>query len=148
MFSRLLHSISAKRPDIHMHRYPKNQGYIYSTEAFRDILTRECARSDRNGHAFSLAVLHLSANPESEAISNAMVELVGDRLRVTDQAGWLQPDAQLAILLYACSTEAARGFVERIRTDGPFPSLGYDVFSYPEEFPEGLSNGCLEATHA
>ena len=148
MFSRLLHRMRTKSPDINMHRYPKNQGYVYDVEAFRNILTRECARSDRNGHAFSLAVLHLSVNDETQAASDAIVGLVGDRLRVTDQAGWLQSNIDLAILLYACSTEAARGFVERIRDDGPFPSLEYEVFAYPEAFPEWLAKGLLEATHA
>jgi hypothetical protein len=147
MLGKLFHSIGSSRPDFRVHRYPKEQGYIYDVAAFRDILTRECARSDRNGHAFSLAVLNVSVGGEVRPDAAVIVELVGDRLRVTDQAGWLIRDTQLAILLYACGTVAARGFIERVRQDGHFDSLTYELFSYPEQFPEGLTEDRKETAH-
>jgi len=137
-----INRLGTPRADLRAHRYPKDQGYVYQAAAFRDILRRECARSDRNGHAFSLAVLHLPAgSSEKVAEAEAIVELVGDRLRVTDQAGWLEPDRFLAVLLYACNADDARTFVERVRRDGPFPHLEYDVYDYPDQFPAELTEG-------
>lgn len=142
MLENLLVKMGGVRPDFRTHRYPKEQGYVYRAAAFRDILRRECARSDRNGHAFSLAVLHLPQGGDTEkATADAVVELVGDRLRVTDQAGWLDPDRTLAILLYACPADDARGFVERLRRDGRFGQLEYDVYDYPDQFPAQLTEG-------
>jgi hypothetical protein len=147
MFNKLFRSIGFVRPDFRVHRYPKEQGYIYDAAAFRDILTRECARSDRNGHAFTLAVLNVTAGGEMHPDAAAIVELVGDRLRVTDQAGWLIKDTQLAIILYACGTDAARGFVERVQQDGHFDSLTYELFAYPEQLPEGFTKNGKETAH-
>ena len=142
MLGSLFDKMGGIGPDFRTHRYPKEQGYVYRAAAFRDILRRECARSDRNGHAFSLAVLHLPVEGDgSKERAEAIVELVGDRLRVTDQAGWLEPDRLLAILLYACPADDARAFVERHRQDGGFSQLEYDIYDYPDQFPAELTEG-------
>ncbi len=142
MFRKFLHKFTGERPNWRVVRYPKERGYIYSVSAFRDILRRECARADRNGHTFSLAVLRLPVGDKSKtAQSEAIVDLVGDRLRVTDQAGWREPDRVLAILLYACTTDDARHFVERVRRDGSISQLEYDIYAYPDQFPPELTEG-------
>jgi len=133
--------------NVHMHRYPKEQGYIYSVAAFREIMHRECARSKRNGHGFAFVVLQLPQGGESRDTANRIVELVGDWLRVTDHAGWLQQNRRLAILLYACATEDANGFVERLRKGGKFEALKYDIYSYPDNFPKDVLNPVTEVAN-
>lgn len=142
MLGSLFDKLGGSQPNFRSHRYPKEQGYVYQAAAFRDILRRECARSDRNGHAFSLAVLRLPVGDEAAMEqAEAIVELVGDRLRVTDQAGWLEQNRFLAVLLYACPADDARAFVERIRRDGGFTQLEYEIYDYPDQFPSELTEG-------
>ncbi len=119
--------------------HPKEYGYIYEEHAFCDILRRECARSDRNGHSFTLAVIRLPETEDSDdSAADDIVDLVGDRLRVTDQAGWLERNRCLAVLLYACDLDAARGYVERIQADCHGACFKYDLYYYPDPFFEAL----------
>jgi len=120
------------------HRYPKEQGYIYSVDAFSEVMQREYARSDRNGHGFSFIVFYLSQEKDDQNTTNAIIEMIGDRLRVTDHAGWLRQDSCLGALLYACTIDDAWGFVERLRRDGGFDILKCDVYFYPSDFPENI----------
>jgi len=138
MFAKLCNKIAAAPYDIREHRYPKEQGYIYCVDAFAEVMQREYARSDRNGHGFAFAIFYFPHGNSTHQETNAIIEMVGDRLRVTDHAGWLRHGTCLGVLLYACSTDDAWGFVERLRRDGRFENLKCDVYFYPDDFPENI----------
>ena len=46
MFPKLFNS-SPDVCNVHAHRFPKEQGYIYSVAAFQEVMHRECASPDR-----------------------------------------------------------------------------------------------------
>ena len=135
MLSEMLKGLSDSHHS-HGPRYPKDQSYIYRQDVFGEIMRRECARVDRTGHGFSFVVLQL---PDSDvALANRVVDSVGERLRVTDLAGWLKTDQTLGIVLYACVPDAARGFIDRLCHAVDSDGLQCSIYSYPGDFPVDL----------
>lgn len=121
--------------DARAHRYPKEFGYIYTVEAFREVVARECSRTDRSGHGFSFVVLDLPVRSEYSALIEKTIDLVGDWLRITDVAGWLERNRRLAVLLYACRTEDAEKFAERLKKKCGLHELSSSIYFYPGSLP-------------
>ncbi len=135
MFVNLFNRFSYKCR-VHSHRYPKDNGYIYSETAFREIMVRERARTDRTRHGFAFVVIELPDDTDAPEVKNRIIDIVGDWLRVTDQAGWLKQNQTLAVLLYACSEKDARGFAKRLAKSAEVDDLQCRIYSYPGILPE------------
>ncbi len=58
---------------------------IYSVEQFRAALERERARVDRNGHRIALALIQVGGGTSR---APRVIDVLKDRLRLTDEAGW------------------------------------------------------------
>jgi len=104
---------------------------ICSQEEFHDILAREKARADRNGHGFSLVTFE---RQEFEDISS-FVEQIKHRIRTTDEIGWFDHNT-LGVFLYNTPALGAWKFVNNSseKKDGWHSSYRCSVYSYPNEW--------------
>jgi lipopolysaccharide/colanic/teichoic acid biosynthesis glycosyltransferase len=76
------------------------------------ILHRECARSERNGHEFSLVVLGLADNGSPRQIKRLARHLC-QRARATDEIGWFDA-RRLCVVLPDTNEEGAVSFVRHV----------------------------------
>ncbi|HEY2881898.1 MAG TPA: sugar transferase [Pirellulales bacterium] len=100
---------------------------------FRKLLIRERARSDRSGDRFSLIVFAPADGLEAHHLHVQLEEILSRRLRVTDQAGWL--DAQrLGVALPATSPRGAWHLAEDVcRYVAPLTKPLCRVYCYPSD---------------
>jgi lipopolysaccharide/colanic/teichoic acid biosynthesis glycosyltransferase len=104
---------------------------IHPVADFRGYLRRECARADRTGREFSLVVL--SPSPSG---TSAVVDLLGRRLRETDEVGWMEGGAIGALLTDTGRDGAqmvAGEVLSRLERDGAAP-LAHAVYTYPGDW--------------
>ena len=70
--------------------FGKTATRILSEDAFRQILERERARTDRYGGVFSLLVFHIG-NPNGNLQKRQFIaEIIINRVRPTDDVGWFE----------------------------------------------------------
>ena len=81
---------------------------VWDEDALRERIRLECARTDRSGREFSLAVFR--AAPDGAA---RVVEVAAARIRETDELGWLAP-GELAVLLTETDGAGARTLGESL----------------------------------
>ncbi|MHC4480147.1 MAG: hypothetical protein ACYS1C_04150 [Planctomycetota bacterium] len=118
--------------------------YLLEPEAFGAAIRRERSRADRTREPFSLVVVATSLNGMRDAaglrarLTEELAEIVAQRVRCTDVAGWLDRDS-LGLILSATFGEDAWNVVEDVqislaRTFGaPLAArmVSYRVHSYP-----------------
>jgi lipopolysaccharide/colanic/teichoic acid biosynthesis glycosyltransferase len=102
---------------------------LLSEEGFRALVLHECARCDRNSHQFSLIQIDLGSKPGNKATAG-MVKKILQRIRSTDEAGWLSPKS-LGVFLPETSRAGAAVFAGDI-CDG----YVHQIYTYPE-YPTG-----------
>lgn len=105
---------------------------LLSVEQLQSLLDRERARADRSGDGFSLLELSF---PRSQQAHSAMVEtakILRQRLRSTDEAGWLD-SRKIGVVLPSTPIEGARilagDVLERCPDGGSH--IRCRVYSYP-----------------
>ncbi len=107
---------------------------------FRELLRRECARSDRNGHQFALVDLRMTET--SQKAVGRLVDVVWERVRATDSAGWIEEPTRLGAVLFECPEAAAHRFgthvSEHMAADGV--SVSFDIHVYPGALPSDLAS--------
>ena len=105
---------------------------IHSAERFRAILERERARSDRNGHQFSLITFDLGRPEVNSAYIQHLTHVFTSRIRSTDEAGWLD-NRRIGVLLPYTSADGswklADDVCQAIATEASPPKC--DVYTYP-----------------
>jgi len=105
----------------------------------RQILLRERARADRNNHLFSVLVFDF-VDHKGDTDSDTLIRRLGERVRLSDEIGWLE-DERLAVLLPETTRTGACVVAEDISqvADGaPSP----DIIQYPaERGPDGGRGG-------
>jgi hypothetical protein len=104
---------------------------ICSKEEFHDILVREKARADRNGHGFSLVTYEV---PDVK-VSPSLVAQLKQRIRTTDEIGWFDHNT-LGVFLYNTPAMGAWQFVNNSseKRDDLFSARKCSVYSYPNEW--------------
>ena len=112
---------------------------IHSTDEFEATLRYERARVDRSGGHFSLVALELDRYLEDKGELKKLFQALRNRIRETDQVGWLD-DCTIAVLLPGTDLEGAWIFAvtfERycFKQTAPAP---FTVYCYPEHW---LNNG-------
>jgi lipopolysaccharide/colanic/teichoic acid biosynthesis glycosyltransferase len=116
---------------------------VHSVDDFRAALRRECIRADRTGREFSLLVL--APSPSGAA---AMLNLLGRRLRETDEIGWME-GGSLGALLTDTGREGAHQVaaevLSRLEREGAAP-LAHTVFTYPIDWVSGGDPAAPAAT--
>src|SRR5215831_14047601 len=73
---------------------------------FRRVLARERARSDRTGDRFCLLVFSPSEPATADELHHLLAELLRRRLRLTDEAGWVD-ERRIGVVLPATSPRGA-----------------------------------------
>jgi len=79
---------------------------IHSAGRFRSILERERARSDRNHHEFSVVLFDVGNAEVDSAQLRHLANVLADRVRLTDEAGWFD-SRRIGILLPHTSSDGA-----------------------------------------
>jgi lipopolysaccharide/colanic/teichoic acid biosynthesis glycosyltransferase len=104
---------------------------VHSLADFRGYLRRECIRADRTGRELSLVVLAPSPSGTS-----TLLRLLGDRLRETDEIGWME-GGSVGALLTDTGREGAHlvagELLSRLEREGAAP-LAHAVYTYPGDW--------------
>jgi hypothetical protein len=109
---------------------------VHSLADFRGYLRRECIRADRTGRELSLVVLTPSPSGTS-----ALLDLLGRRLRETDEIGWMEGGSVGALLTDTGRDGAhlvageVRGWSATARRRWPTPSSPTPAIGWPPESP-------------
>jgi len=112
---------------------------VHSTNEFEAVLRYERARVDRSGGHFSLVALELDRYLEDKGELKKLLQTLRNRIRETDQLGWLD-ERTLGVLLPGTDMEGAWIFAVTFGRDcfkqtAPAP---FSVYCYPEHW---LNNG-------
>ena len=79
---------------------------FHSEELLRQIISRERARADRNGHHFSLLVFNVASYSERAHADAHVVTVLARRLRWTDDIGWFD-ESRVGVVLPDTPAEGA-----------------------------------------
>jgi hypothetical protein len=104
----------------------------------REILQRECQRADRARSELAILVFTPTAAKDAEALFAALVVILRQRLRTTDEVGWLASNVLAAILPHT-GLEGARTLRREVcaalSADLPPPRCA--IYVYPTRVGEG-----------
>jgi GGDEF domain-containing protein len=108
---------------------------IHSSEAFREIIAKEEGRVWRNHHCFTMAIFDFpNVNGSEHVLLRRLVDLLKERVRYTDEVGWINGN-EVGVLLPETQTQGAKCFAEDVRRamEEPGPPPSYRLFVYPED---------------
>jgi len=106
---------------------------LLPAEQFRTLILHECARCDRNAHAFSLIQIDLRSNgnagkdralDRSHAVRQ-LARTLAQRKRSTDEVGWLD-SVSVGVFLPETGVEGARRLARDACQD-----FSYQIYTYP-----------------
>lgn len=114
---------------------------LHSVERMQAILNRERMRSDRGNSSFSLLVLAFPSRCDVEELAR-LGRILGNRIRITDDAGRLGPD-QVGVVLPETPVEGAWKLAEDLLQLLPknMRRPKCDVYVYPTEIEPVSTNG-------
>lgn len=103
-----------------------------SIAQMRHILEKERARAERTHEEFSLISIQCRPSDDAERMWMCLAEFLRDRLRITDDAGWLD-NGRLGVLLPATPADGAWKVVDDILAHIPheFTEPICAVYTYP-----------------
>jgi len=105
---------------------------IKTAVVFREIVSKERARVDRNRHVFTLVSFEVGPLDYGTDTTKYFIDLLKKEIRITDEIGWLN-NSTIGVLLFNTLGEGAEKFVEKIkRIYPPKRFYRYSVSSYPE----------------
>jgi lipopolysaccharide/colanic/teichoic acid biosynthesis glycosyltransferase len=109
---------------------------VRSHREFASILNRERDRADRTGQGFSLVVFELGTVGENSACARLLVPILTNRVRSTDDIGWLE-DGRLGVVLPHTTPDSAWKFVGNVRhaLNGGSAPIECIVYAYPSSWP-------------
>lgn len=113
---------------------------IHSEKRFRIVLERERARADRNQHQFSLVDFEVGDSETNSNQVRILAHVLTNRIRLVDEAGWLDRQRIGVLLPYTRATGArklADDVCQKISVRALPPK--YTVHTYPSE-SRGPSN--------
>ena len=107
----------------------------HSAREFASILNRERDRTDRTGQEFSLAAFDVDNGRGKQSSARLLVEILLQRIRSTDDIGWLR-DGRIAAVLPHTKTDDALKFVDKIRQEyrENTPPPDCKVYTYPSSW--------------
>ncbi|MGD0898903.1 MAG: sugar transferase [Thermoguttaceae bacterium] len=119
---------------------------------FLRMLQRERVRADRSGSSFSLLALGVDRSMRGRATLRHLVRLLKRRLRVTDDAGWLD-SRHVGVILPDTPLWGAWTLVDDLCLAFPtdVPLFDCKVYVYPDEEPasgDGAGGGSPKRVHA
>ncbi len=107
---------------------------LLSEVAFRQVLERERALADRHDRFFSLLLFDLSARNATDEAPQVLADIIVDRLRKTDIAGWFDAHSIGIILPYTVPSGAkkvADDMRAKMAEEGLTPPC--EVHTYPPD---------------
>ncbi|MCJ7500731.1 sugar transferase [bacterium] len=115
---------------------------LLPADHFRTLILHECARCDRNAHAFSLIHIDLRANNDNSGKGRGLAarqlsRTLVQRMRTTDEIGWLD-DHSVGVFLPETGIDGARNFARDVCQD-----FSYQIYTYPwlSNFGEVIDSG-------
>ena len=120
---------------------------IRTVNEFRDMIEYERARSNRSGLPFCVVVFDAKANGAEIAALDRVSMILQDRLRDTDEVGWIS-DRQIAALLPYTTAENASGVAREVCEQIPeeFRCPQVEVLFHPSRPPHS-PNGHVVDRH-
>ena len=115
---------------------------LLTSEQFNRILERERARSDRTGEVFSMAVFSVNKDSANRETLPQVAKILQRRLRLTDDAGLLDPQ-RIGVVLPATPASGAWTVVDDVSVCVPagLPLPKCNVYCYPSDWlDEDLSD--------
>jgi len=110
---------------------------LTSAREFQRSLAREQARADRYDYGFALLILE-PADLVSRRQVNALARAVSERVRTSDEAGWLD-SSRLGVILPCTSADGAQVLAQDIqRLLGDTLPLRYEIFACPSDSPDNF----------
>ena len=121
---------------------------IYTNAEFRRILERECARADRAGLHFSLIDFNLEYSKNNGASSGHLIKLLSERMRTSDELGWIGKQ-HIGLMLYNTDAGAACRWANNIRQviSPRLHPLDYKVYAYPAEDNDSVTGDLKKRNH-
>ena len=115
----------------------KSGGPIWSKEEFIRIIETERARADRVGLRFSIVKFDIEESKVKDKAVARLLRLLSERLRLTDEVGWVA-ESLVGALLYNTHPDDACYLAAYIRDqmNSMGISLDYAVDSYPVNFQD------------
>jgi len=108
---------------------------VKSRDEFREAMNRERAVCDRKKQEFSVVAFDLTSSGEPHPF-HKLVHVLSDRIRQTDDPGWLDRK-RVGVLLPDTSSLGARTLARDVcRTIGR-TAPNYSIYTYPGEWPPG-----------
>ena len=122
---------------------------LYDSVRFGQALERERARADRWGQTLSLLSLGSVHSKPGQATLRHVVRVLRRRMRVTDEAGWLD-GKNIGILLPNTPASGAWTLAEKICSEFPahIPQPKCRVYCYPSDWFLGDENRAAEVDHS
>jgi lipopolysaccharide/colanic/teichoic acid biosynthesis glycosyltransferase len=113
---------------------------MLSKEAFRRVVERERARVDRYGGGFSLTVFDVGDAGKQKANGFLLAQIVGKRLRPTDEVGWFDK-AKVGIVLPNTTPRGARKLSKEIcrKIAMTRPAPAFKIYTYPIGGPSAFN---------
>jgi lipopolysaccharide/colanic/teichoic acid biosynthesis glycosyltransferase len=104
---------------------------------FKKSLQRECARADRVGSHFAVVQFNTANQRSRIELQVKLVDLLKQRIRMTDELGWLDTH-QIGVLLYNSDAKGAIRFAKDLKNDGSgeISHIHYEVYTYPPDQPD------------
>lgn len=110
---------------------------LYSEQEFRRILSRERARVERSGKRFALVIFDIGSAQKNVKAEKHLLQQLHDRMRATDDAGWVR-DRSVGAILHDATSENAWNFATSIqKTFETEATLPCKVYAYPPEPKNG-----------
>jgi len=120
-------------------RQERSLSGIHSAEQFHAVLEREKARAERNSHQFSLVRFDVGKMRENIPQIRYLTRSLTNRIRWTDEVGWLD-DECIGVILPETSAVGAERFAKSVceMVASKCPPPEYTIYTYPSaSFPNG-----------
>jgi lipopolysaccharide/colanic/teichoic acid biosynthesis glycosyltransferase len=122
---------------------------VHSGREFASILNRERDRADRTGQEFSMIVYEVGTDNGKSSAARHLVSILTNRVRSTDEIGWLE-DGRIGVILPHTLPDGAGKFVTNVRQsyNGGPPPPDCRVYVYPSGWISGANGGSAPRSRA
>ncbi len=109
---------------------------IRPSAEFRVLLEHERARSDRNGSEFSVIVLYAGQLYNDKKSVMNFIRVLRQRIRTTEEIGWLQEDYSIGVLLPDTPFQGAEKLAHDLSTmvERQQTAPSYKIYTYPSHW--------------
>lgn len=115
---------------------------VLALDNFKAVIERERAKADRNGHGFSLVTFRLGEETADQQ-ARSFPRLLLDKMRITDEIGWLSRRS-IGVLLFSADVVGAHRFVNKVQEEMKQEKVPpFSIFTYPDH-PKHIEHRVVE----